>query len=152
MTSLMLEETRCAPDRVAEMLASDGDAYAALAAELRLRDPAFVVTVARGSSDHAALYLASLVGILAGRITASLPPSLVTRYQATLSLRRRLRGLPVAVGCEPGHRAHAGGGWRGWRHHRRHRQPARTRRSLARRCIRCRSMPAPSGAWRRPRA
>ena len=87
MTSLMLEETRSAPARVAELLASDGDAYAALAAELRQREPAFVVTVARGSSDHAALYLASLVGILAGRVTASLPPSLVTRYQATLSFQ-----------------------------------------------------------------
>ena len=87
MTSLMLEETRSAPARVADMLAKDGDAYAALAAELRLREPGFVVTVARGSSDHAALYLASLVGILAGRVTASLPPSLVTRYQATLSFQ-----------------------------------------------------------------
>ena len=87
MTSLMLEETRSAPARVADMLAKDGDAYAALAAELRRREPAFVVTVARGSSDHAALYLASLVGILAGRVTASLPPSLVTRFQATLSFQ-----------------------------------------------------------------
>ena len=83
----MLEETRSAPARVADMLAKDGDAYAALAAELRLREPGFVVTVARGSSDHAALYLASLVGILAGRVTASLPPSLVTRFQATLSFQ-----------------------------------------------------------------
>jgi glutamine---fructose-6-phosphate transaminase (isomerizing) len=87
VTSLMLEETRSAPARVADLLASEGDAYEALAAELRLRDPAFVVTVARGSSDHAALYLASVVGILAGRVTASLPPSLVTRYQATLSFQ-----------------------------------------------------------------
>ena len=88
LTSLMLEETRAAPDRVAAMLDQDGDAYAALAAELRLRDPAFVVTVARGSSDHAALYLASLAGIVAGRITASLPPSLVTRYGAELGFER----------------------------------------------------------------
>ena len=88
MTSLMLEETRAAPARVAAMLERDGEAYAALAGELRLRDPAFVVTVARGSSDHAALYLASLAGILAGRITASLPPSLVTRYGASLGFER----------------------------------------------------------------
>ncbi len=84
----MLAETRTAPARVAAMLEQDGDAYAALAAELRLRDPAFVVTVARGSSDHAALYLASLAGIVAGRITASLPPSLVTRYGAVLGFER----------------------------------------------------------------
>jgi glutamine---fructose-6-phosphate transaminase (isomerizing) len=88
VSSLMLEETRSAPERVAAMLARDGGAYAALGAELRLREPAFVVTVARGSSDHAALYLASLVGIVAGRVTASLPPSLVTRYHATLAFER----------------------------------------------------------------
>ena len=67
MTSLMLEETRAAPDRVAAMLARDEDAYGALAAALRAHEPAFVATIARGSSDHAALYLASLIGIVAGR-------------------------------------------------------------------------------------
>ncbi len=86
----MLEETRSAPDRVAAMLARDGEAYDALAAELRRHEPAHVVTVARGSSDHAALYLASLVGIVAGRITASLPPSLITRYGAKLAFERAL--------------------------------------------------------------
>lgn len=84
----MLEETRSAPDRVAAMLDRDEEAYAALAAALRAREPAFVATVARGSSDHAALYLASLVGIVAGRMTASLPPSLVTRYGAALAFDR----------------------------------------------------------------
>lgn len=84
----MLEETRSAPDRVAAMLDRDGAAYEALAAELRRNEPAHVVTVARGSSDHAALYLASLVGIVAGRVTASLPPSLITRYGATLAFER----------------------------------------------------------------
>ena len=56
----MLEETRSAPDRVAAMLERDGATYDALAAELRRNEPAHVVTVARGSSDHAALYLASI--------------------------------------------------------------------------------------------
>ena len=153
MTSLMLEETRTAPDaRRRPCWHSDGDAYAALAAELRLRDPAFVVTVARGSSDHAALYLASLVGIVAGRITASLPPSLVTRYGAAARFERRLRRLPVAVGRQPGHRAHAGGGARRRCDHRRHRQPARLAARARGRCTSCRSMPAPSRVSPRPRA
>ena len=34
------------------------------------------------------LYLASLAGIVAGRVTASLPPSLVTRYGAALGFER----------------------------------------------------------------
>lgn len=81
----MLQETSEAPERVRVMLERDATAYEALAAELRAREPAFVVTIARGSSDHAAAYLASLVGIVAGRVTASLPPSLVTRYGAKLA-------------------------------------------------------------------
>jgi glucosamine--fructose-6-phosphate aminotransferase (isomerizing) len=94
LTSLMLQETRAAPERVAALLAEDEERYAALAAALRRREPAFVATVARGSSDHAAAYLASLVGIRAGRVTASLPPSLVTRYGAELDLRH---GFVVAL-------------------------------------------------------
>ena len=81
----MLEETRAAPERVRALLGADAAAYAELAERLRAKPPAFVVTIARGSSDHAAAYLASLVGIAAGRVTASLPPSLVTRYDAKLS-------------------------------------------------------------------
>jgi glucosamine--fructose-6-phosphate aminotransferase (isomerizing) len=49
-----------------------------------------VATVARGSSDHAASYAASLFGILTGRATATLPPSLVTRYGARLDLTQAL--------------------------------------------------------------
>ena len=90
MTSLMLDETRSAPHRVAVMLAADAAVYAELTAELARHDPALVVTVARGSSDHAALYLANLAGVVAGRVTASLPPSLVTRYGAGLRFREAL--------------------------------------------------------------
>ena len=50
MTSLMLDETRSAPHRVAVMLAADAAVYAELTAELARHDPALVVTVARGSS------------------------------------------------------------------------------------------------------
>jgi len=87
LTSLMLQETRAAPGRVRAMLDQDAAVYGALAEALRRRPPAFVVTIARGSSDHAAAYLASLVGIVAGRVTASLPPSLVTRYDAKLAFK-----------------------------------------------------------------
>ena len=80
MTSLMLQETREAPTRVAAMLAQDERSYGELAAALGARAPSFAATVARGSSDHAATYAASLLGIAAGLATASIPPSLVTRY------------------------------------------------------------------------
>lgn len=86
----MLQETREAPARVAELLRKDAGAYHALADYLAARPPAFAATVARGSSDHAATYAASLLGIACGVVTASIPPSLITRYGAELDLRRAL--------------------------------------------------------------
>jgi glucosamine--fructose-6-phosphate aminotransferase (isomerizing) len=86
----MLEETREAPARVAEMLGHDQAGYVRLTEALAGRRPAFAATIARGSSDHAATYAASLLGIAAGLATASIPPSLVTRYRAELDLRRAL--------------------------------------------------------------
>src|ERR687898_68457 len=82
----MLQETREAPARVAELLREDVGAYRALAD----RPPAFAATVARGSSDHAATYAASLLGVTCGLVTASIPPSLITRYGAALALERAL--------------------------------------------------------------
>jgi glutamine---fructose-6-phosphate transaminase (isomerizing) len=90
MTSLMLLETREAPARVAELLREDVGTYRALADRLAERAPAFAATVARGSSDHAATYAASLFGVACGLATASIPPSLVTRYGIALDLGRAL--------------------------------------------------------------
>ncbi len=86
----MLQETREAPTRVAELLRHDVAAYRALADQLAARPLAFAATVARGSSDHAASYAASLLGIACGLVTASIPPSLITRYGAALALERAL--------------------------------------------------------------
>jgi glucosamine--fructose-6-phosphate aminotransferase (isomerizing) len=90
MTSTMLAETREAPERVEAMLREDDAAYRAVAAAAQARPPVFAATVARGSSDHAATYLASLLGITQGLVTASLPPSLVTRYRVRPRLDQAL--------------------------------------------------------------
>lgn len=86
MPSMMLTETRQTPALVEAVLREDHDLYRALGRALRENPPAFIATVARGSSDHAAAYAASLFGILAGRATATLSPSLITRYAAPLAL------------------------------------------------------------------
>jgi glucosamine--fructose-6-phosphate aminotransferase (isomerizing) len=90
VASLMLQEAREAPARVAEMLRHDEASYARLREALGGRPPSFAATIARGSSDHAASYAASLLGIAAGLATASIPPSLVTRYKIDLDLSRAL--------------------------------------------------------------
>jgi glucosamine--fructose-6-phosphate aminotransferase (isomerizing) len=86
----MLQETREAPARAASLLRQDAAAYRALADRLAARPPLFAATVARGSSDHAATYAASLLGIACGLVTASIPPSLITRYDAALALEHAL--------------------------------------------------------------
>lgn len=90
MTSLLLTEAREAPGRITAMLAADEASYAQLVLALDAEPPDFAATVARGSSDHAASYLASLLGIVCGLATASIPPSLVTRYASPPRLERAL--------------------------------------------------------------
>ena len=77
---------------------------AAAAAAMRAADPRLLVTVARGSSDHAATYLkyaAELVGGRPGRLGRA-----VGRLDLRAAAAARRRGLPrhLAVGPEPGHR------------------------------------------------
>jgi glucosamine--fructose-6-phosphate aminotransferase (isomerizing) len=86
----MLEEARAAPARVRALLAADEERYAGLAARLRAAPPPFAVTIARGTSDHAASYGATLLALEAGIVTASLPPSTITRYRAPLRLQGAL--------------------------------------------------------------
>lgn len=88
--SRMLAETQEAPALVRAALTEDTALYNALGRRLRARPPAFVATIARGSSDHAALYAASLIAIRAGCATASLQPSWTTRYGATIDLNGAL--------------------------------------------------------------
>jgi len=80
----MLDEAREAPSAIARLLALDGESYAALGASLRDDPPQSMLTIARGSSDHAAQYVAYLVMARLGRLVTSLPMSLVTLYRAPL--------------------------------------------------------------------
>jgi glucosamine--fructose-6-phosphate aminotransferase (isomerizing) len=89
-SSLMLKEAISAADCVALQLAQDEDRYAALGRLLRAAPPDCALTVARGSSDHAAGYCAFLIMTRLGRVVASLPMSLLTLYQAPLATRNTL--------------------------------------------------------------
>lgn len=89
MSSLMLEEALSAPDMVARQLAADPAGYVRLGLSLAAQPPSSVLTIARGSSDHAAHYLAYLVMAKLGRLVTSLPMSLITLYQS----RIRCEGL-----------------------------------------------------------
>lgn len=80
----MLEEAREAPEAAARLLSRDGDLYVALGANLRADPPRASLTIARGSSDHAAHYLAYLIMARLGLLVTSLPMSLITLYQSRM--------------------------------------------------------------------
>jgi len=80
LTSRMHDEAHEAPQVAARLLAADEQVHRALGAYLRTELPRAAVTVARGSSDHAAQYMAYLVMARLGQLVTSLPMSLVTLY------------------------------------------------------------------------
>lgn len=82
--SKMRAESIESADAVARMLRHDHDALAALIEDLHRQAPAHIVTIARGSSDHAAAYFAYLCMLRLGRYVTSLPPSLITLFNAPL--------------------------------------------------------------------
>ena len=84
----MADEIAQAGGAVARGLADAAVIAAARAA--REQNPACVVTIARGSSDHAALYLKYLIEISLGLPCASMGPSIASLYQAPLKLQRAL--------------------------------------------------------------
>ena len=97
-TSRLLEETREAPHAVARALSMDHDRFAAFGALLREQAPRAVLTLARGSSDHAAHYAAYLVMARLGRLVTSLPMSVITLHGAAL----RTEGLLAVAFSQSG--------------------------------------------------
>ena len=90
MTSKMLKEACSSAEFVAAQLTQDRERYIALGKQLRDNPPTTVLTVARGSSDHAANYAAYLIMARLGRIVASLPMSLVTLNKSPLHAQNAL--------------------------------------------------------------
>ncbi|RMF33112.1 MAG: SIS domain-containing protein [Alphaproteobacteria bacterium] len=84
--SQMRREILDIPVAVDRLLGAGGDAVRRAAAAMRAADPAFLVTGARGSSDHVATYLKYVSELLAGVPVASIGPSTASIYHAKLRL------------------------------------------------------------------
>lgn len=78
----MFQEAAEAPAAVARLLQANRATVAALGQSLRANPPRAVVTLGRGSSDHAATYAKYLIETGAGVITASGAPSISSVYEA----------------------------------------------------------------------
>jgi len=78
----MFAEAAQSPSVIAAQLRANDDVLARLADDLRRNPPAFVVTAARGSSDHAATFGKYLIETRLGLVTASASPSVHSIYAA----------------------------------------------------------------------
>jgi glucosamine--fructose-6-phosphate aminotransferase (isomerizing) len=86
MQTNMRREISEIPEAVGRLLERSSADLAAAGRALREKDPAFLITIARGSSDHAATFIKYAVELTAGRPVASLGPSLASIYGAKLKL------------------------------------------------------------------
>jgi glucosamine--fructose-6-phosphate aminotransferase (isomerizing) len=86
--TFMAAEIATAGSAIRRQLDANAEAVGRLARELRDGRPSFVATIARGSSDHAALFLKHAVEIKVGLACASLGPSIASLYHAPLHLER----------------------------------------------------------------
>ncbi len=86
MQTHMRQEINEIPDAAARLLDRSAADLEKAGRSLRDKDPAFLVTIARGSSDHAATFIKYAVELTAGRPVASLGPSLASIYGVNLQL------------------------------------------------------------------
>lgn len=85
-STLMFREAHSSAALIAAQLDANAAAIASLAARLRARAPHFIVTCARGSSDHAATFAKYLFETQLGLSVASASPSVTSVYAAPLQL------------------------------------------------------------------
>ena len=84
--TLMYREAEETAAVVERQLARNAATLAALGEQLRAAPPRFIVTCARGSSDHAAAYAKYVFETRLGLVTASASPSISSIYDADLKL------------------------------------------------------------------
>jgi glucosamine--fructose-6-phosphate aminotransferase (isomerizing) len=90
-----------APYIIANQLVENIAVIEAIAKKFHENPPAFAVTIARGSSDHAASFAQYLFANELGLVTASLPPSLSSIYKTELKLKGALALAISQSGASP---------------------------------------------------
>jgi glucosamine--fructose-6-phosphate aminotransferase (isomerizing) len=95
----MFAEAASAPALAAAQIAANRETVREAAAALRALDPPFALTIARGSSDHAATFAKLLFGTRLRLPVVSQAPSIATLYKATSP---RLKGTAVLAISQSG--------------------------------------------------
>lgn len=86
MQTHMRREINEIPEAAQRLIDRSGPALKAAGLALREKNPAYVATIARGSSDHAAHFIKYAIELTARKPVASLGPSLSSIYGVTLDL------------------------------------------------------------------
>lgn len=86
MQTHMRREINEIPEAAARLIEASGKTLAEAGEALRRRNPAYIATIARGSSDHAAHFIKYAVELIAKKPVASLGPSLASIYGVNLDL------------------------------------------------------------------
>lgn len=100
-STLLYAEAAAAADTVARQLDLNDAIVRSLGARLRANPPPFVVTCARGSSDHAATYAKYVIETQTGCVTASASPSIESIYAVPLRLADALYLVISQSGASP---------------------------------------------------
>ena len=87
MRSQLFIEAHQSPERVVSHLKQHAKLYAELADQLKSRKISQLITIARGSSDHAASYLSYLSMMKLGIVATSMPMSIATLHRAQLNAK-----------------------------------------------------------------
>lgn len=91
MTMTQMElETRQVPSIIAKQLKENDSLLRNIAARLDKSSLSFVMTIGRGSSDHACTYAKYLIETQLGLVTASSAPSVLTLYRSQLKVKNAL--------------------------------------------------------------
>lgn len=95
MTTLMRKEALEASSTIQQQIESNDKIIDEICMELNQKNPYSVVTIARGSSDHAAQYLNFLITHQLGKLTTSFSMSALTLYNSKLDISKSL-GISIS--------------------------------------------------------
>lgn len=90
MTTLMEQEALQTPECIANQWQKNEKTIHEICQRVRQQQPTYAMTIARGSSDHAATFAKYLLETQCGLITATAAPSTVTIYHSQLQLKNSL--------------------------------------------------------------
>ena len=90
LKTLMSQETYQTPNLIKNQLKKNKDIITKCVEQIKIRKPQNAMTIARGSSDHAANFAKYLIETNIGLVTASSAPSVNTVYNSNLNLKNTL--------------------------------------------------------------